>query len=299
VIRARGAHPRRRAALLVGFTVLLLGAGGTAGHALWASTVTTSTAVRSATVAATETGFDQLAGALTAQSPSRTATVVVSNTGSTAGPWSATITTATSTDADRALARNTTVTAWPTTATSCTATAAVGTGPAPGTWAAPPVLSGTLAAGAKATWCVRTSTSFATSAAASVRATLATTLGTGSWRGTDTATATQTTAAPIVTGGFTCTPTDGDWYVFVSWDASGAPQGETYGVIVNGKQIATTTGYYPMTGITRDQVPATLAPNGTVRVTVDLLRDGVSVRQVASGTIVAFDNNGARGFRCS
>jgi hypothetical protein len=37
-----------------------------------------------------------------------------------------------------------------------------------------------------------------------------------------------------------------------------------------------------------------------VRVTVDLLDSSDrSVRQVASGTIVAISQNGARGFRCS
>jgi hypothetical protein len=300
VTRARRAHPRRRAALLVGFTVLLLGAGGTAGHALWASTATSATAVRSATVAATETGFDQLAGALTAQSPSRTATVVVANTGSTAGPWTSAVTTATSTDADRALARATTVTAWPTTATSCTASTAVGSGSVQGTWAAPPALSGSLAAGAKATWCVRTSTSFATSSAASVRATLSTTLGTGTWRGTDTSTATQSTAAPVVTGGFGCTPTDGNWYVVIGWDTSVSSLESNYNVMVNGTRVATSQGYYGKAVLSGAEIPATLAPDGTVRVTVDLL-DSQSrvVRQVASGTIVAFTQSGARGIRCS
>jgi hypothetical protein len=299
VTRARRGQPRHRAALLVGFTVLLLGAGATAGHALWASTATTATNVRSASVAVTEAGFDKLAGELTAAAPARTTAVVVTNAGSTAGAWKGTITTAPTNDADRALASGTMVTAWASTTGTCAASTSPASGAVTGSWASPPALSGTLSAGATATWCVRAVGNLSKPATAKVDATLTTVLGTGAWTGRDTSRAVQTTTAPVVTGGFRCTPTDGDWYVFVSWDASTAAQSESYGVMVNGTRIATTTGYYPMTGITRDQVPTTLAPDGTVKVTVDLQRNGVSVRQVASGTIVAFTNNGTRGFRCS
>ncbi|MFT2692559.1 hypothetical protein [Clavibacter zhangzhiyongii] len=298
--RTRRPVGRLHAALLVGLTVILLGSGGTAVHALWASSVSAGSTVRAATVSVTSTGFDQLGGAVSSSSPSRTATVVVRNTGTVQSPWTGTVSATASTDADRALAGGTKVVAWSTTASSCSATSSVGSGSVSGTWAAPPTLSGTLAGGAQSTWCVRTTASgFPTSGSASVTGTLAVVLGSGTWTGRASTSATQTAAGPTVTGGFRCTPTDGDWYVFVSWDASTAAQSESYGVMVNGTRIATTTGYYPMTGITRDQVPVTLAPDGTVKVTVDLLRDGVSVRQVASGTIVAFTNTGTRGFRCS
>jgi hypothetical protein len=297
VSRPRRPRGRAHAAMLVCLTVLLVGAGGTAGHALWASTATTTaTQVRSATVVVSETGFDKLAGELTAAAPARTAAVVVANTGSTAGAWKGTITTAPTNDADRALASGTMVTAWASSAGTCTATTSPASGAVTGSWATPPTLSGSLAAGATATWCVRAVGNLSRPTTAKVDATLTTVLGTGSWTGRDTSRAVQTTTAPVVTGGFRCTPTDGDWYVFVSWDAV---QSESYGVMVNGTRIATTTGWYPMTGITRDQVPASLAPDGTVKVTVDLLRNGVSAGQVASGTIVAFSNNGTRGFRCS
>jgi hypothetical protein len=302
VTRPRRPLGRARAALLVGATVLLLGVGGTAGHALWASSVTTSTPVRAASVAVTSTGFDQLGGTVSAQSPSRTATVVITNTGTVTSPWRAAVTSTTSTSADADLARTTKVVAWSTTATACSATTAVGSGAVSGTWASLPALSGTLDAGARATWCVRTTaTAFPTSTAARVTGTLAVSLGSGTWTGRATTAATQDAAAPAVTGGFTCTPQDGNWFVVVGWDTSVAPLESNYNVMVNGTRIATSQGYYGKATISGSEVPASLAPDGKVRVTVDLL-DSQSrvIRQVASGTVVAFTQQyGGRGFRCS
>jgi hypothetical protein len=302
VTRARRPLGRARAALLLGATVVLVGIGGTAGHALWASTATTSTAVRAASVAVTSTGFDQLGGTVSAQSPSRTATVVVTNTGSVTSPWRAAVTSSTSTSADADLARATRVVAWSTTASTCSATTAVGSGSVSGTWASPPALSGTLDAGARATWCVRTTaTAFPTSTAARVRGTLAVSLGSGTWTGRATTSATQDAAAPAVTGGFACTPQDGNWYVLVGWDTSVSSLESNYNVMVNGTRIATSQGYYGKATISGSEVPAGLAPDGTVRVTVDLLdAQGGVIRQVASGTVVAFAQQyGSRGFRCS
>ncbi|RII94289.1 hypothetical protein DZF95_04240 [Clavibacter michiganensis] len=296
--RARRRVGRGRVALLVGLTVLLVGAGSTAGYALWGSSTTTGTSVRAATVAVTSTGFDQLAGAVSSSSPSRTATVVVTNTGTASSPWTGTVSATASADADKALARGTKVVAWSTTASSCSATSSVGSGSVSGTWAAPPTVSGTLAGGAKSTWCVRTTASgFPTSGSATVTGTLGVVLGSGSWTGRASTSATQTAAGPAVTGGFRCTPTDGDWYVTLAWDVENEPY---YGVFVNGTRIAKSQGYYGQATVSGSEVPASLAPDGTVRVTVDLLDSSDrSVRQVASGTIVAISQNGARGFRCS
>lgn len=299
--RPRRPSPRVRAALLVGLTVLLVGAGSTAGHALWASTATTSANVTSASVAVTESGFDTLAGELTAQSPSRTATVIVTNTGSTRDSWTATMTTPTTVQADVDFARNVRVVAWSTTASSCTASTAIPSGSATGNWPFPPSLSGTLAAGAKATWCVRTTaTAFPTSSAASVTATLTTVLGTSSWKGRDSSSARQTSPVPAVTGGFSCQPTDGNWYVIISWDVSKAPLDTWYSVIVNGKTIAMSQGSYGKATISANQLPASVAADGTVKVRIDRLdANDQSVGQVAGGTIVAFTQSGARGFRCA
>ncbi|RIJ13139.1 hypothetical protein [Clavibacter nebraskensis] len=299
--RTRRRVGRGRLALLVGLTVLLVGAGSTAGYALWSSSTTTSTSVRAATVSVTSTGFDQLAGAVSSQSPSLTATVVVTNTGSGSSPWTGTVSATTSTSADRDLAGATRVVAWSTTATSCSATASVGSGSVSGTWASPPRISGTLAGGARATWCVRTTaSSFPTSGSATVTGTLGVVLGSGSWTGRASTTATQTAAGPAVTGGFACTPQDGNWYVVVGWDTSVSSLESNYNVMVDGTRIATSQGYYGKATISRSEVPATLAPDGTIRVTVDLLdSQNQVVRQVASGTVVAFTQSGARGFRCS
>jgi hypothetical protein len=301
VTRTRRRPGRLHAALLVGLTVVLLGAGGTAVHALWGSSVTTGSAVRAATVSVASTGFDQLAGAVSSSSPSRTATVVVTNTGSVSSPWTGVVTATASADADRALARATKVVAWSTTASSCSASSSVGSGSVSGTWASPPTVSGTLAGGARSTWCVRTTaSSFPTSTAATVTGSLAVTLGSGSWTGRATTTATQTAAAPAVTGGFACTPQDGNWYVVVGWDTSVASLDSNYNVMVNGTRIQTSQGYYGKATISGSEVPSTLAPDGTVRVTVDLLdSNNQVVRQVASGTVVAFTQSGARSFRCS
>lgn len=289
------------AALLVGLTVILLGSGGTAVHALWASSATTGSSVRAATVSVTSTGFDQLSGAVTSSSPSRTATVVVKNTGTVQSPWTGTVSATASATADRTLASGTKVVAWSTTASSCSATTSVGSGSVSGTWASPPTVSGTLAGGAHSTWCVRTTASgFPTSGSASVTGTLGVVLGSGTWTGRASTSATQTAAGPTVSGGFRCEPTDGNWYVFVAWDTSVAPSDSNYGVMVNGTRIATSQGSYGKAAITRDQVPSTLAADGTVPVSVDLLDgNGAKVRQVANGTVVAFEQSGARGFRCS
>lgn len=296
-----GRRPSRlHAALLVGATVLLVGIGGTAGHALWASTVTTGANVRSATVAVTESGFDRLAGDVTAQVPSRTTAVVVTNTGSTRTTWSGTMAAPTATTDDQYLARNTRVVAWAATTSTCTATTAVGSGAATGNWVVPPTLSGTLSAGQAATWCVRTTATAFPTAAAGVTATLTTVLGTGSWTGRDTASARQTMPAPAVTGGFSCQPTDGNWYVIVSWDVTKAPLDTWYAVIVNGTTVAMSQGYYGKATISATQVPASLAADGTVKVRVDRLdANDRSVGQVAGGSIVAFTQSGARGFRCA
>ena len=299
--RTRRPVGRLHAALLVGLTVILLGTGGTAVHALWASSVSTGSAVRAATVSVTSTGFGQLSGAVSSSSPSRTATVVVKNTGTVQSPWTGTVSATASATADRTLASGTKVVAWSTTASSCSATSSVGSGSVSGTWASPPTISGTLAGGAHSTWCVRTTASgFPSSGSASVTGTLGVVLGSGSWTGRASTAATQTAAGPAVSGGFACTPQDGNWYVVVGWDTSVASLDSSYGVMVNGTRIATSNGYYGKASVSGSEVPATLAADGTVRVSVDLLdSNGQAVRQVANGTIVAFTQSGARSFRCS
>ncbi|MBP2457940.1 hypothetical protein ABID70_000505 [Clavibacter michiganensis] len=299
--RTRRGMGRARVALLVGLTVLLVGAGSTAGYALWGSSTTTGTSVRAATVAVTSTGFDQLAGAVSSKSPSLTATVVVTNTGTASSPWTGTVSATTSSSADRDLAGATRVVAWSTTSSTCSATTSVGSGSVSGTWASPPRISGTLAGGARATWCVRTTaSSFPSSGSATVTGTLGVVLGSGSWTGRATTSATQTAAGPTVTGGFACTPQDGNWYVVVGWDTSVSSLESNYNVMVNGTRIATSQGYYGKASISGSEVPASLAADGTIRVTVDLLdSQNQVVRQVASGTVVAFTQSGARGFRCS
>lgn len=297
---ARRRLGRAHAALLVGLTVLLVGIGATAGHALWASSTTASTNVASATVAVTASGFEALAGELTAKSPSRTAAVVVTNTGSTSAPWTGTMTAPTSSQDDQYFARNVRVVAWTAVGSGCTANTAVGPDASTANWVVPPTLSGTLSAGAAVTWCVRTTATAFPTAAASVTATLTTVLGSGSWTGRATAAAQQTTPAPAVSGGFSCYATSGNWFVFISWDASVAPMSSYYGVMVNGTRVATSPGFYGVAAITREQVPSTLAADGPVAISIDLLDgDGAKVRQVANGTVIAFQQSGARGFRCS
>jgi hypothetical protein len=298
-VRRRTRFPSRaRTALLVGLTVLLVGAGGTAGHALWASTATTAvTKASTASVAATSTGFEKLAGALTPTDTTRTAAVVVTNTGSTSGPWRGTITTAPANDADRALAAKTRVTAWPATVATCTATTAPPSGALVGSWAVPPVLSGTLAPQATATWCVRTVTDLAQPTDARVTATLTTVLGAGSWKGTAATQAAQTTTAPLFTGGFTCA--QGDRYVQIGWSTSWALLGATYDLTINGTHVAYAQGMWPYAIIQQSSAPASIAPDGPVRVTVSLVRSDGSRQVVATGTIIAETRDGYRGYRCS
>ncbi|AWG01034.1 hypothetical protein DZF92_06870 [Clavibacter michiganensis subsp. insidiosus] len=296
--RAHRPSPRIRAALLVGLTVLLVGAGSTAGHALWASTATTSANVTSASVAVTETGFDTLAGELTMSTTARTTSVVVTNTGTTAGTWLSDITTAPRGTDDRAFASSTLVTAWASTQ-ACTPNTAPGRGATTGTWANPPAISGTLQPGASATWCVRTVANPSQANAARIDATLTTVLGQGSWTGRDSGRAVQTAPDNPVTG-LSCARTWGDRAVVIGWDTGTAPLSESYGINVGGTRIATVSGSTGQATISASQVPSASLGGSEVAVTVDLLRgDGSVVRPVGSGTVTGYSLFFLRSVTCA
>ncbi|RII95492.1 hypothetical protein DZF95_00985 [Clavibacter michiganensis] len=296
--RTRRRSPRTRAALLVGLTVLLVGAGGTAGHALWASTATTTANVQSATVAVTETGFDQLGGQVTPSTTTRTSTIVVTNTGSTAGTWRGDITTAPRGADDRAFASSTAVTAWASTQ-ACTPSSTPAPGATTGTWANPPALSGTLQPGASATWCVRAVTGSSQANAAQVDATLTTVLGQGPWTGRDSGRAVQTAPNYPVTG-VSCTTAAGDRAVTIGWDTGTALPNESYGINVGGTRMATIPASTGKASISASQVPIAFLGGSQIPVTVDLLRaDGSVLRPVASGTVVGYSIFFFRGITCA
>lgn len=197
------------AAVVVG--ALLASGGALAAQAYWRSTATLGTTVASGAVGIALGAPTALSGAYASGSLTRVAPLTVTNTGTV----SVTYTIAATSTGSGALAAGVTVTRWlVASAPACTATA--GPGAVAGTWAAPPVLSGTLSPGAAEIWCVRTSVTAAQLPAlsgTSIQVTLLATGAAGLWS----TSASQTIAQNVVATTMTCTPSGSPWGVTVSW----------------------------------------------------------------------------------
>lgn len=204
----------RVAAAVFAALVLAVGGGG-AAWAYWSVTATAATSVASGTVGVILDGAGSLASGYTSSDRVRSAALTVTNTGTLAASYSV----ATTTTGSTALANAVVVTRWPAASASACSGSIPG-GAATGTWAAPPPMTGTLAAGAAQIWCVRTTITAAQVAAlpgTSLSASLTVTGANGAWTSTATQSVTQAVAGvPIAT--MQCTASGSPWGVVVSWD---------------------------------------------------------------------------------
>jgi hypothetical protein len=190
---------------------LLVSGGALTAQAYWRSTASLSTTVASGAVGIALGAPTGLSGAYATGTLTRVAPLTVTNTGSVPMTYAITV----AGTGSGALATSVQVTRWSVASTSaCTATP--GPGALAGTWAAPPVISGTLAVGAVNIWCVRTSLTAAQLpglSGSSIQMTFTATGTTGLWGTSASQTVTQNVAAATMS----CTPSGSPWGVTVSW----------------------------------------------------------------------------------
>lgn len=182
--------------LTIGLVAVLAAALGCAGvsYALWSSQATASSTVQAGAVGVTLTGGESLAVTYSASTLVNTGSLTVGNAGSVSSNYTTVVTLGAG--ASAALASAVQVAVWPSPGT-CAATAP--SSASTGTWASAPALSGTLAAGASATWCVRTSVTAAQVTAnpnTQVAPTFTATASVGTWGATAATGAVQGIAPP-------------------------------------------------------------------------------------------------------
>lgn len=143
---------RHRIPIIAGLVAFLLLVAGGGAFAAWTASVTGTGTVATRAVSVTQAGFPALAATYLPNSLSSTGVVTVTNTGQQAGTATLGI------SAAQPLAASLPITVWPVaTAGACTPGATVPGGAVSGTWASPPSITATLAAGASTLFCVRTS----------------------------------------------------------------------------------------------------------------------------------------------
>ncbi|KQO82583.1 hypothetical protein ASF17_05865 [Frigoribacterium sp. Leaf263] len=289
-------------ALLAGVVIGATLATGGAAVALWTTSAPAATRVATGAVGLSATDLASLQRDYTASVPAVTGSWSFTNTGTVDADYSTTASLASGSSA--ALASSISVVAWPvargqTPAAACTASAAVGAGSVSGTWAAPPRLGGSLAAGASVAWCLRSSTS-TSSPLGRVTPVLTASLAAGSWRAPaqERRFVQNNTVPPRQTA--TCSSTD-IYYAWLDFDPSDRPIETTYGSFVGSTRVgtATETGHYPHFAFTRETLPKN--PYGDGRITVDIrvVVDGVAGAVAATGVVVAGqDPNGLRNIQC-
>ena len=209
---------RNRAIVAFGVILFLVLAGTGTASALWSSQAGVGGTVAAANIGITQTGFESMSVEYNSTTTQKFAPVTVTNTGTVAsryslllrGPSNNTIATTASLQAKTV-----------TTATNCTASANVATYK----WTTLPAITGTLAPGASAIWCVQSSMTAAQVSAnvgKSMQATLALTAtsSVGNWTANDDGVATLSSrdnvapSAPIITVSATSATS-----TTLSWDA--------------------------------------------------------------------------------
>ncbi|WIB59430.1 hypothetical protein DEJ13_13395 [Curtobacterium sp. MCLR17_007] len=292
----------RRVRVLV--TLLLSAAlvvgGSSAAWALW----TTSAGATSSTVigklAASISGTDQMTVTFSDSVRSMTKPVTLTNTGNLAGTTSTSV--APQSDKPAALAGAVDVVAWPVGSTAaCTDSAAVGSGSVTGTWASLPSMTSTLAAGASAVWCTRSTPQASAPASSTSNVVISLTTTWGSWRsavvqgGFYLNTAAATTATPALT----CTDHSGN-YVDVRWPDSSRAADTWYAAYVRDTMVGSRAQMYSgfITLAPNDLAP--VATTGTQTVVVKVLDgDGNPTSTVAgSGPVTLFTQNDGPALRC-
>lgn len=238
----RSGTSRRRfgivAAVVTVVTVVGLGSSGAAWASWTAPARSTAGTLTTGSVAVTVTGIDGLAGAYSSSALTRTATVAVQNTGSV--PSTTRLTLSTTTGA--ALSGAQRVDVWQLAAGRTCAVTPSSTAVTTSTGTTVPAVTSSLAAGATATSCVRTSVDQGqrfdlSGATTTVIATV--TAQQGNWAATTRAQATQAVAATVTPGALTAT-SETDRSIALSWTAPADTSGiASYAVWRNGTLVGT------------------------------------------------------------
>jgi len=275
--------------LTIVLATLLAVALGSAGvtYALWSSQASASSSVQAGTVGVAITGGESLTLTYNSTALVKSGSLAIANTGSVAAAYSTAVTLAPGYSAGLASAVQ--VAVWPSPGT-CAATAP--SSAVTGTWASVPAISGTLAAGTSATWCVRTSVTAPQVTAnpnALVASTFTTTATLGSWVATASTSASQNVsppaAPPIPT--LTCANTDA-YNALVSWsNVPGADHTTKYEVWVNGSPLSTNhnSGYTSLNLGYGTLVPTYAATNTSPEVKVYQRLSNGSLVLIAQGTV--------------
>ena len=292
---------RLRILFAVVLTVAFVAGGSSAAWALWTASATATSSVTIGKTGASLTGTSAVTTTFSSSVTTTTKPITLTNSGSLAGTTATTASVASG--SSTALAQAVGVVAWPVASTAgCTDASTVGTGSVRGTWASLPSLTSTLAAGASAVWCTRSTPTTAAPASTTTSITVGLTVTTGSWTsGVAQGTFSLTTAA--ATPALTCTDHAGT-YVEVAWPTSSRPMDTWYGAFV-GPSASVMVGskeqdYYGRFTLAPDQIPASVATSGPVTVTVKVLDSAGNATStvVASGTITLFTQNNGKAVRC-
>ncbi|HXD61659.1 MAG TPA: fibronectin type III domain-containing protein [Lacisediminihabitans sp.] len=178
----RSAASRTSALVALGLAGILgigLGLPATGSYALWNSaTAVSAGSIQAGSLTAAASVSPTLAVTYSSSTTSKTGGFTVTNNGTAAATYATAATLRSGSDAT--LARNVTVVVWK---TASVATCGSPASAVTGTWSAFPALSGTLAAGAAQSYCVRTTIGAVTglSSGATVYPTLTATLKIGGW----------------------------------------------------------------------------------------------------------------------
>jgi hypothetical protein len=223
----------RKAVIILGMVVFLVGSTATAGYALWDSSDTASGGVSAATIGITANGasavvLSALNTSADGQGVTATTSVAVKSTGSLALAYTTTLVAA-ETPSNAVIGDNITYTAWITGAASnCTANATVGSPSWTGTLGTGTKALGagrSLASGATEIYCVRTkmsATAPTTVQGQSVTATLNFAGSSGTWGSTATASFTQSSATVPSTSYATCVTDLAANSAMLTWPAAPA-----------------------------------------------------------------------------
>lgn len=299
----RLARSRRRLARLAAVLTLVVvaatGTGATAGWALWSATASHRTTVTLGKVAASLEGATPRAVALTQRGTPVATTLVVRNAGTVTAGWTLTAALAAGSSASsRSLAESVAVRAWVPSGSTCGTTPPASA--ASGTWAAPPALSGRVAAGATVTACVVSTPGATAPGGATINPVPRLVLDAGgSWQAASEIRDLYLDSPTTWRNPATCT-NESEWYARVAFDPGTTPD-TSYGLWSGTRRIGTAqpTGHWPMFDLTRDVLPADQYPDGRVPVDVRVVTASGSGEVVGSAVVVASrDQYGTRRIQC-
>lgn len=278
-------------------TVFLVG-GSSAAWALWTTTATATSSTTIGKLSAAIAGTDQMTVTFSDSVTAMTKPVTLTNSSNIAGTTSTTV--SSPSNSSTALAQAVDVVAWPVASTSaCTDGAAVGSGSVSGTWASLPSMTSSLAAGAKAVWCTRSTPQAGAPASSTSNVVISLTTAFGSWR------------SAAVQGGFylntaaaspalTCNDHSGN-YVDVTWPSSSRPADTWYAAYINDTMVGSKAqDYSGFITIAPSDVPSSVATSGTQTVVVKVVdSDGNPTSTVAGkGPVTLFTQNDGPAIRC-